>query len=51
MRANRDGVVTEEGARDVCDTALARNELGFTSRGPVLTLKDTVDDLRRRGVA
>jgi nucleoside-diphosphate-sugar epimerase len=31
-----------------CDTRKARAELGFTTRDPIETLKDTVDDLRRR---
>lgn len=32
-----------------CDSTKARRELGFRPRHPLLTLKDTVDDLRRRG--
>ncbi len=31
-----------------CNSSKARTELGFTTRDPVETLKDTVDDLRRR---
>lgn len=34
-----------------CDSSKARTELGFNPRDPVETLKDTVDDLRRRGAA
>lgn len=34
-----------------CDTRKARAELGFTTRDPLETLKDTVADLRQRGVA
>ncbi|HEV2494291.1 MAG TPA: NAD-dependent epimerase/dehydratase family protein [Terriglobia bacterium] len=32
-----------------CDTRKARAELGFTTRDPIETLKDTVEDLRRQG--
>lgn len=32
-----------------CDSAKARAEIGFTSRDPMETLRDTVEDLRRRG--
>jgi nucleoside-diphosphate-sugar epimerase len=31
-----------------CDSTKARKELGFQTRDPVKTLKDTVDYLRRR---
>lgn len=31
-----------------CDSAKARNELGFVTRDPMETLRDTIDDLRRR---
>lgn len=31
-----------------CDTAKARSGLGFTTRDPLETLKDTVEDIRRR---
>jgi len=31
-----------------CNSSKARTELGFTTRDPAATLKDTVDDLRRR---
>ncbi|HKS95030.1 MAG TPA: NAD-dependent epimerase/dehydratase family protein, partial [Terriglobia bacterium] len=34
-----------------CDTRKARAELGFTTRDPLETLKDTVEDLRRRKLA
>ena len=34
-----------------CDSAKARTELGFEPRDAMETLKDTVDDLRRRGVS
>jgi hypothetical protein len=72
VRTNRDGVVTEEGAPNLCEAALARKtlkgdlvsssgtvadsrepktHLGFTSRDPMATLRDTAVDVRRRGVA
>jgi len=31
-----------------CDSAKARDELGFVTRDPMETLRDTIDDLRRR---
>ena len=31
-----------------CDSGKARNELGFVTRDPMETLRDTIDDLRRR---
>ncbi len=31
-----------------CDSAKARHELGFQTRDPMETLRDTIDDLRRR---
>ncbi len=34
-----------------CDSTKARRELGYASREPLETLRDTVDDLRSRGVA
>jgi dihydroflavonol-4-reductase len=33
-----------------CDSSKAANELGFSSRDPMATLGDTIEDLRRRGV-
>jgi len=30
-----------------CDSTKARTELGFKTRDPIETLKDTVEDLRR----
>lgn len=32
-----------------CDSSKARSELGFAARDPIETLRDTVEDLRRRG--
>jgi hypothetical protein len=51
MRTNRDGVVRKVGAGNVFGAVLARNELGFTSRHRVLTLKDTAEHLGRCGAA
>jgi dihydroflavonol-4-reductase len=34
-----------------CDSSKARTKLGFQAREPMETLRDTVEDLRRRGVA
>jgi dihydroflavonol-4-reductase len=31
-----------------CDTSKARSELGFATRGPIETIRDTVEDLRKR---
>jgi len=31
-----------------CDSSKARNELGFTTRDPLATFRDTVEDLRRQ---
>ncbi len=34
-----------------CDTSKARRELGFSTREPMETIRDTVEDLRQRGKA
>jgi len=34
-----------------CDSSKARTELGFQTRDPMETLRDTVEDLRQRRVA
>jgi nucleoside-diphosphate-sugar epimerase len=31
-----------------CDTSKARHELGFSTRDPLETIRDTVEDLRKR---
>jgi dihydroflavonol-4-reductase len=31
-----------------CDSTKARQELGFTTRDPLETLRETIDDIRRR---
>jgi dihydroflavonol-4-reductase len=33
-----------------CDSSKAARELGFTIRDPIATLRETVEDLRRRGI-